>query len=43
MDTVLIKTFLELNQCRHFSKAAESLYLTQATVSSPIRQLEQYF
>lgn len=43
MDTELIKTFLEVNQCRHFGKAAENLYLTQAAVSSRIRQLEQYF
>ncbi len=43
MDTELLKTFLEVRDCRHFGKAAENLYLTQAAVSSRIRQLEQYF
>lgn len=43
MDLDLIKTFIEVKNCRHFGKAAENLYLTQAAVSSRIRQLEQYF
>ena len=43
METELIRTFLEVKECRHFGKAAENLYLTQAAVSSRIRQLEQYF
>lgn len=43
MDTELIKTFLEVKESRHFGKAAENLYLTQAAVSSRIRHLEQYF
>ncbi|KZN40902.1 LysR family transcriptional regulator [Pseudoalteromonas luteoviolacea CPMOR-2] len=43
MDIELIKTFIEVKDCRHFGKAAENLYLTQAAVSSRIRQLEQYF
>lgn len=43
MDTELLKTFLEVKDCRHFGKAAENLYLTQAAVSARIRQLEQYF
>lgn len=43
MDIDLIKTFIEVKNCRHFGKAAENLYLTQAAVSSRIRQLEQYF
>ncbi|MDK1285830.1 LysR family transcriptional regulator [Pseudoalteromonas umbrosa] len=43
MDIELIKTFLEVKDSRHFGKAAENLYLTQAAVSSRIRQLEQYF
>ncbi|MCF6457796.1 LysR family transcriptional regulator [Pseudoalteromonas sp. MMG024] len=34
---------MEVKNCRHFGKAAENLYLTQAAVSSRIRQLEQYF
>lgn len=43
MDIELIKTFLEVKDCRHFGKAADNLYLTQAAVSARIRQLEQYF
>lgn len=43
MDIELVKTFIEVKNCRHFGKAAENLYLTQAAVSSRIRQLEQYF
>lgn len=43
MDIELIKTFIEVKNCRHFGKAAENLYLTQAAVSSRIRHLEQYF
>ena len=40
MDTDLLKTFLEVYQTRHFGKAAENLYLTQAAVSARIKQLE---
>ncbi|MCG8609865.1 MAG: LysR family transcriptional regulator, partial [Pseudomonadales bacterium] len=40
MDTELLKTFLEVNSTRHFGKAAENLYLTQAAVSARIKQLE---
>ena len=40
MDTELLKTFLEVSKTRHFGKAAENLYVTQAAVSSRIRQLE---
>ena len=40
MDIELLKTFLEVKQTRHFSKAAENLYLTQAAVSARIKQLE---
>lgn len=40
MDTELLKTFLEVCKTRHFGQAAENLYLTQAAVSSRIRQLE---
>ena len=43
MDIELIKTFLEVKDCRHFGKAAENLYLTQAAISTRIRQLEKYF
>lgn len=41
MDTELLKTFLEVRRTRHFGKAAENLYLTQAAVSARIRQLER--
>jgi DNA-binding transcriptional LysR family regulator len=40
VDTELLKTFLEVRRTRHFGKAAENLYLTQAAVSARIRQLE---
>lgn len=40
MDTELLKTFLEVRRTRHFGKAAQNLYLTQAAVSARIRQLE---
>ena len=40
MDIELLKTFLEVEKTRHFGRAAENLYLTQAAVSSRIRQLE---
>ena len=43
MDVELIKTFLEVKDCRHFGKAAENLYLTQAAISTRVRQLERYF
>jgi hypothetical protein len=32
MGIVLIKTFLEIENCRHFIKASECLYLTQASI-----------
>ncbi len=32
MDIELFKTFLEVKDSRHFGKAAENLYLTQAAV-----------
>ncbi len=40
MDSELLKTFLEVSHTKHFGKAAENLYLTQAAVSTRIRQLE---
>lgn len=40
MDIELLKTFLELNNTRHFGKAAENLYLTQSAVSARVKQLE---
>lgn len=43
MDVKVFRTFLELAQVRHFGRAAENLYLTQAAVSARIKQLENYF
>lgn len=40
MDTELMRTFLEVNKTRHFGRAADNLYLTQAAVSARIKQLE---
>lgn len=40
MDHDLLKTFVEVSKTKHFGKAAENLYLTQAAVSSRVRQLE---
>lgn len=42
MDIELLKTFLEVNKTKHFGKAAENLYLTQAAVSARIKQLERF-
>ncbi|GEM75277.1 LysR family transcriptional regulator [Vibrio sagamiensis] len=43
MDVKVFRTFLELATVRHFGKAAENLYITQAAVSARIKQLESYF
>lgn len=43
MDVKVFRTFLELANVRHFGKAAENLYITQAAVSARIKQLESYF
>ncbi|MEE4246691.1 MAG: LysR family transcriptional regulator, partial [Kangiellaceae bacterium] len=40
MDIALLRTFLEVKKQRHFGRAAENLYLTQAAVSSRVKQLE---
>lgn len=40
MDTELLKTFLAVEQTRHFGRAAERLHLTPAAISARIRQLE---
>ena len=40
MDTELLRTFLEVRKTRHFARAAENLFITQAAVSARIRQLE---
>jgi len=41
VDIELLSTFLEVKNTRHFGKAAENLYLTQAAVSARIKQLEK--
>ena len=41
MDTDLLKTFLEVSKTRHFGKAADNLFVTQAAVSARIKQLEK--
>jgi LysR family transcriptional regulator, flagellar master operon regulator len=43
MDVKVFRTFLEVAQVRHFGRAAENLFLTQAAVSARIKQLEVYF
>ncbi len=40
MDLDLLRTFLELNRTRHFGRAAESLFVTQAAVSTRLKSLE---
>jgi len=42
MDLELLRTFLELNRTRHFGRAAEALFVTQAAVSSRLKSLEEY-
>lgn len=41
MDIDLLKTFLEVKNTRHFGRAAENLYLTQAAISARVKQLEK--
>lgn len=41
MDIELLRTFLEVKSTRHFGKAANNLFITQAAVSSRIKLLEQ--
>ncbi len=40
MDIELLKTFLEVGKTRHFGKAADNLFITQAAVSARVKQLE---
>lgn len=40
MDISLLKTFLSVVKTRHFGKAGEALFITQAAVSARIKQLE---
>jgi DNA-binding transcriptional LysR family regulator len=41
LDISLLKTFLEVARTRHFSRAADALFLTQSAVSARIKQLEE--
>jgi DNA-binding transcriptional LysR family regulator len=41
LDTTLLKTFLEVAKTRHFSRAADALFLTQSAVSARIKLLEE--
>jgi len=41
LDTELLKTFMEVRSTRHFGRAAENLFITQAAVSARIKQLEE--
>lgn len=41
MDLELLRTFLELNRTRHFGRASEALFVTQAAVSSRLKSLEE--
>ncbi len=40
MDLETLKTFVEVSRTRHFAKAANNLFVTQAAVSARIAQLE---
>lgn len=43
MDVKVFNTFLEVAKTRHFGRAAENLYITQAATSARIKQLESFF
>ncbi|MGY5451600.1 LysR family transcriptional regulator [Agarivorans sp. MS3-6] len=43
MDVKVFRTFLEVAKEKHFGRAAENLYITQAAVSARIKQLEIFF
>ncbi|WP_299003248.1 LysR family transcriptional regulator [uncultured Shewanella sp.] len=43
MDVKVFRTFLEVAKEKHFGRAAENLYITQAAVSARIKQLEAFF
>ncbi|XOV80889.1 MAG: LysR family transcriptional regulator [Aestuariibacter sp.] len=42
MDVKVFKTFLEVAKTRHFGRASENLFITQAAVSARVKQLEDY-
>jgi LysR family transcriptional regulator, flagellar master operon regulator len=43
MDIKVFNTFLEVAKVKHFGKAAENLYITQAAVSARIKNLEEFY
>jgi len=43
MDIRVFKTFIAVAESKHFGRAAETLYITQAAVSARIKQLEEYY
>lgn len=40
MDIDALRTFIEVNRCRHFGQAARNLYISQSAVSARIKLLE---
>lgn len=43
MDIRVFKTFISVAENKHFGRAAENLYITQAAVSARIKQLEEFY
>lgn len=43
MDIRFFKTFIAVAENKHFGRAAETLYITQAAVSARIKQLEEFY
>lgn len=43
MDIRVFKTFIAVADFKHFGRAAETLYITQAAVSARIKQLEEFY
>ena len=43
MDIRVFKTFITVADYKHFGRAAETLYITQAAVSARIKQLEEFY
>lgn len=43
MDIRQLETFVEVVECRNFSRAAENLFLTQPTISAHVNALEKEF
>lgn len=43
MDIRVFKTFIAVAENKHFGRAAETLYITQAAVSARIKQLEDFY